>query len=75
MTIMTTAPSFTRLTSAARRCCRPNNLAQDQYGQASFASLTTFLQGTIKTFTYEDPAWPQTPVLSDHKQKGPTSLD
>jgi hypothetical protein len=29
-----------------------DNLAQDQYGQASFASLTTFLQGTIKTFTY-----------------------
>jgi hypothetical protein len=29
-----------------------DNLAQDQYGQASFASLTTFLTGTIKTFTY-----------------------
>ena len=29
-----------------------DNLAQDQYGQASFALLTTFLQGTIKTFTY-----------------------
>ena len=29
-----------------------DNLAQDQYGQASFASLTTFLQGNIKTFTY-----------------------
>jgi hypothetical protein len=29
-----------------------DNLAQDQYGQASFASLTTFLQGTIKSFTY-----------------------
>jgi len=28
-----------------------DNLAQDQYGQASFASLTTFLQGTVKTFT------------------------
>ena len=28
-----------------------DNLAQDQYGQASFASLATFLQGTIKTFT------------------------
>ena len=27
-------------------------LAQDQYGQASFASLTTFLNGAIKTFTY-----------------------
>ena len=29
-----------------------DNLAQDQYGQASFASLATFLQGTIKNFTY-----------------------
>jgi hypothetical protein len=29
-----------------------DNLAQDQYGQASFASLTAFLNGTIKTFTY-----------------------
>jgi hypothetical protein len=28
-----------------------DNLAQDQYGQASFASLSTFLAGTIKTFT------------------------
>ena len=28
-----------------------DNLAQDQYGQASFASLQTFLAGTIKTFT------------------------
>ncbi len=28
-----------------------DNLAQNQYGQASFASVTTFLQGTIKTFT------------------------
>ena len=28
-----------------------DNLAQDQYGQASFASLATFLQGNIKTFT------------------------
>jgi len=28
-----------------------DNLAQDQDGQASFASLTTFLQGTVKTFT------------------------
>jgi hypothetical protein len=26
-------------------------LAQDQYGQASFATLQTFLQGTVKTFT------------------------
>jgi Carboxypeptidase regulatory-like domain len=28
-----------------------DNLAQDQYGQASFSTLTTFLQGTIATFT------------------------
>ncbi len=28
-----------------------DNLAQNQYGQASFASLQTFLQGSIKTFT------------------------
>jgi hypothetical protein len=28
-----------------------DNLAQNQYGQASFASVATFLQGTIKTFT------------------------
>jgi Carboxypeptidase regulatory-like domain len=28
-----------------------DNLAQNQYGQASFASLQTFLQGTVKTFT------------------------
>ena len=28
-----------------------DNLAQNQYGQASFASLATFLTGTIKTFT------------------------
>jgi hypothetical protein len=26
-------------------------LAQNQYGQASFATLATFLQGTVKTFT------------------------
>ncbi len=26
-------------------------LAQDQYGQASFSTLTTFLQGTVATFT------------------------
>jgi len=26
-------------------------LAQDQYGQASFSTLATFLQGTVKTFT------------------------
>ena len=36
-----------------------DNLAQDQYGQASFASLTSFLNGTIKTFTYA----PQTTEL------------
>jgi hypothetical protein len=29
-----------------------DNLAQDRFGQASFASLATFLAGTIKTFTY-----------------------
>ena len=28
-----------------------DNLAQNQYGQASFASLQTFLAGTIKTFS------------------------
>jgi hypothetical protein len=28
-----------------------DNLAQDQYGQASFGSLTTFLKGTVGTFT------------------------
>ena len=28
-----------------------DNLAQDQYGQASFGSLASFLQGTISTFT------------------------
>jgi hypothetical protein len=28
-----------------------DNLAQDQYGQASFTTLTTFLQGTVATFT------------------------
>ncbi len=28
-----------------------DSLAQDQYGQASFSSLTSFLQGTISTFT------------------------
>ena len=36
-----------------------DNLAQDQFGQASFASLTSFLAGTIKTFTYA----PQTTEL------------
>jgi hypothetical protein len=28
-----------------------DSLAQDQYGQASFGSLTAFLQGTVSTFT------------------------
>lgn len=28
-----------------------DNLAQNQFGQASFASLSTFLQGTVKTFS------------------------
>jgi hypothetical protein len=28
-----------------------DNLAQDQFGQASFTTLTTFLQGTVATFT------------------------
>ncbi len=28
-----------------------DNLAQDQYGQASFGSLTSFLEGTVSTFT------------------------
>lgn len=28
-----------------------DNFAQDQYGQASFSTLTSFLQGTIATFT------------------------
>ena len=27
-------------------------LVQDQYGQASFTSLQTFLQGTVSTYTY-----------------------
>jgi hypothetical protein len=34
-----------------QRLLSNDNLAQNQYGQASFASLTTFLQGTVKTFT------------------------
>jgi hypothetical protein len=29
-----------------------DDLAQDQYGQASFSTLTSFLQGSIATFTY-----------------------
>jgi len=28
-----------------------DNLAQNQYGQASFGNLTTFIQGTVKTFS------------------------
>src|SRR5262249_32666921 len=28
-----------------------DNMAQNQYGQASFGNLTSFLQGTIATFT------------------------
>jgi len=35
----------------AQRIQANDDLAQDQYGQASFSSLTTFLQGTIATFT------------------------
>ncbi len=35
----------------AQRIQANDNLAQNQYGQASFSSLTSFLQGTIGTFT------------------------
>ena len=35
-----------------------DNLAQNQYGQASFGSLTAFLQGTISTFTVTPAATP-----------------
>ncbi len=35
----------------AQRVQANDLLAQDQYGQASFGSLTSFLQGTISTFT------------------------
>ncbi len=35
----------------AQRLQSNDNLAQNQYGQASFASVATFLAGTIKTFT------------------------
>ncbi|ADW67260.1 TonB-dependent receptor [Granulicella tundricola] len=35
----------------AQRLQSNDNLAQNQYGQASFASLATFLTGTVKTFT------------------------
>ena len=42
-----------RITAGAwfQRIQANDNLAQDQYGQASFSSLTGFLQGTISTFT------------------------
>jgi hypothetical protein len=36
-----------------------DSLAQDQYGQASFGSLTSFLQGTIATFTVVPTAKPR----------------
>jgi len=35
----------------AQRIQSNDNLAQNQYGQASFSTLTTFLQGTVATFT------------------------
>ncbi len=35
----------------AQRLESNDNLAQNQYGQASFASLATFLAGTVKTYT------------------------
>jgi len=35
-----------------------DNLAQNQFGQASFADLTHFLQGSIKTFTIVPTATP-----------------
>lgn len=35
----------------AQRIQNNDNLAQDQYGQASFGSLTAFLEGDISTFT------------------------
>lgn len=35
----------------AQRIQSNDNLAQDQYGQASFSSLTSFLEGKISTFT------------------------
>jgi len=35
-----------------------DNLAQYQYGQASFGSLTSFLQGTVSTFTVVPTATP-----------------
>jgi hypothetical protein len=35
----------------AQRIQSNDNLAQNQYGQASFSTLATFLQGTVATFT------------------------
>ena len=35
-----------------------DNLAQDQYGQASFGSLTSFLEGSVSTFTVVPSATP-----------------
>ena len=35
-----------------------DSLVQDQYGQASFSTLQSFLQGTISTFTYAPQATP-----------------
>ncbi len=35
-----------------------DSLAQDQYGQASFGSLTSFLEGTVSTFTVVPSATP-----------------
>jgi len=35
----------------AQRLQSNDNLAQNQYGQASFSTLTTFLQGTVATFS------------------------
>ena len=38
-----------------------DNLIQDQYGQASFTNLQTFLQGKVSTYTYAPsftpPSW------------------
>ena len=35
-----------------------DNLIQDQYGQASFSNLQTFLQGAISTYTFAPSATP-----------------
>jgi hypothetical protein len=35
-----------------------DNLIQDQYGQASFSNLQTFLQGSISTYTFASSATP-----------------